>query len=145
MEVLIHVPGIKRGIEGAKGWFVAQSLFDHAHQREEIADIGLIERLGEFGQYEFTPVRHFGGRHTGSVAPIIFAYRDGSGRNGIVGGGGRRLGAGGALVVPTFAAQLTVRITSRLLGLVEAIGHVGFEIVLLHPCQDRWYKSLKTR
>jgi hypothetical protein len=36
----------------------------------------VVEGLGQFGQHEFAPVRHFGGDDARGVAPVILADRD---------------------------------------------------------------------
>ena len=57
----VDIPGIEGGIEGRMARPIAEALLGLGHEREEVADVGLIEGLGQFSQDEFT---QFGGTLT---------------------------------------------------------------------------------
>jgi hypothetical protein len=69
VEVSIDVPGVKGGVKGAKTRLEAETLLSLAHEREEIADIAPVKRLGHLGQDELAPARHLDRDDTGAIAP----------------------------------------------------------------------------
>ena len=116
--------------------------------RGKVRRIALVEGLGQFGQDDLAPLRHFGGHHAGSIAPVELAQagflagglRVGAGgRVGRWRTGGRRRGGrrGVGFVVRTvaftfvmafLAAQLAVGVARGLSGLVVALLDVGFGV-----------------
>lgn len=91
VEVLIDVKSVKRGIKGRKFRTKAQATLGLGHEGEEIRNVGLVERLGQFSQNNLAPVWNFGGDHAGAVAPVIVADGDGVSRTWFIVGSWRRL------------------------------------------------------
>lgn len=119
----VYVPGIKGGIEGADARLVAQARFDLRHQPKEGRGVALIKRLGQFRQHALAKDRYLADDNARAIAPVVFANRERGSRYGIA--------LGCALVAAAFATQATIGIARGLLGLVEAIAHIGFGIIFL--------------
>ena len=124
-----NVPGIKGGIEGAEARFATQALFDLTHQREEVRQVTLVKGLGEFGQHEFAPVGNFGDNNARAIAPLVFTDLNGVGRDWIV-------SRSHPLIVATLTAEFAIGITRGLFIFIEAVGDIGFRIVLFDPGDD---------
>jgi hypothetical protein len=92
VEVVVDAVGFESHVKGSVAGSAShlclrpkcrQAALGIAHQGEEVGDVVAVERLGEFGQGEFTPVRDFGGDDARSVAPVVLADLDRTGRDGI--------------------------------------------------------------
>ena len=57
MEMGVDIPGIEGGIEGRLARSIAEALLGLGHEREEVADVGLIEGLGQLSQDELTQLQ----------------------------------------------------------------------------------------
>jgi hypothetical protein len=104
MEMGVNIPGIEGGVEGRLAPPIAKALLGLSHEREEVADVGLIEGLGQFSQHEFIQFRHFDHDETRAVASVELAHLGLRGRDRI-GLGCRRLsGRHGDAIVAALAA-----------------------------------------
>ncbi len=106
---LVDIPGIVGGI----GRHVQRKVPQPRHQLDEqgqvIADIALVEGVGELGQDDIAIVGRGGGSDAGAVAPLIFfALLCGA--------------IGVFLVGAAFDADATVRVATGLTLFTEAIG-----------------------
>ncbi len=131
VKVGVNVPSVEGGIKGGKGRAITKAVFDLAHQGEEVRQIALIEGLGQLGEDEFAPAGDLGDDDAGAIAPIELADLERRSRPRL---GGR--GDWSALIVAALAAETTIGITGGLAGLIEAVGDVGFGVVLGDPGQD---------
>jgi len=61
MEVFIHVEGIEGRIQSPKARLETQTLLHLREEWSEVTDIGLVKRLGQFGQNKLTPISDFCG------------------------------------------------------------------------------------
>jgi len=132
VKVLVDIESIEGGIKGPEARPMAQASLNIGQERAEIADIGLVEGLGQLSQDEFTPTGNLGCDNAGAVAPVELANAGSLGWNRIGNWGRQRLDVLSAfsLVGPALAAKTTVRVAVGLFGLVVAILDVGFVVVV---------------
>lgn len=132
VKVFIDVEGIKSGIKSPESGLKAEAALHLGQQRKEVGDIGLVKGLGQFGQDNLAPVRHFGGDQTRGIAPVVLSDRNCISRAGIAGGGGGRFFGRRPLIVPPFTAQAAVGVASRLFGFVVTLAfEVSLGVILL--------------
>jgi hypothetical protein len=69
----VDIEGVVGAVERTEARSAAQVLLSLGHQRMNVAFIGVVKGLGQFGEDDFAPVGDFGGDDARGVAPVVFA------------------------------------------------------------------------
>ncbi|MCZ7571808.1 MAG: hypothetical protein M5U01_24920 [Ardenticatenaceae bacterium] len=127
-ELILDVPGVVGGIEGAVGRMEAQAAGGLIQPLLEGADVARVEGLGLLGEDDLTPVADAGGEEARGIAPEdVLADLERAGRRGLAGGGGGGLvRAGVALLLD---ADFAVGVARGLAGTVEALARLEVRLV----------------
>jgi hypothetical protein len=86
VEVFVHIPRIKSGIEGTISGPKAKAVLDIGHKGMKVGHVGLIERKCEFGQDKLSPSGNLGGDDTRAVAPVELSYANRIARHRVIKG-----------------------------------------------------------